>query len=216
MELRDLRIAEQTRKLIDYERALCVTDFDIEKLYRDAKDFVFTYNSRHKNDPPETLLSAAKVHAFGVLHLLYQVVATTYDEAQGGTFFRSLKQEASASESTMETLRFYDRQFPSVLPDDQKNIRDLSSEDVRGLFLHRVFLENPALSTSASPSSPRRVLPSHQVLEVSHFWRGAIPPAAASLKGRRRTCSPSSPHRRRPIPNLSPNRSPLSWCTGAR
>ena len=112
MELRDLRIADQTRKLIDYEKALCITDFDIENIYRDAKDFVYIYNSRHREDPPETLLSAAKVHAFGVLHLLYQVVATTYDDAQGGTFFQSLRQEAAASESTTEMLRFYDRQFP--------------------------------------------------------------------------------------------------------
>ena len=151
MELRDLRIADQTRKLIDYEKALCITDFDIENIYRDAKDFVYIYNSRHREDPPETLLSAAKVHAFGVLHLLYQVVATTYDDAQGGTFFQSLRQEAAASESTMEMLRFYDRQFPSILPDEQKHISNSSAEDARGLFLHRVFLENPALKVSAAP-----------------------------------------------------------------
>ncbi len=151
MELRDLRIAEQTRRLIDFNQALFITEFDIEKLYRDAKNFTYLYNQKHGDAPPETLLSAAKIHAFGVLHLLYQVVASRYSESRGGTFFSSLKSQLASSASMKEVLDFYDREFPSRLEDEKKNITDLTSEDARGMFIHQVFLDNPALTHSAAP-----------------------------------------------------------------
>ncbi len=151
MELRDLRIADRTRKDIDFNQPLFITEFDIEKLYRDAKNIAYTYNSRHKDDPPETLLSAAKVHAGGVLHLLYQVIASSYSTACGGAFFTSLRKQIDRNRLFQHILTFYDKEFPTIIPPQDRKDEELLSEGARGLFIHHVLLDNPALMAASKP-----------------------------------------------------------------
>lgn len=152
MAARDFRIARRTRQEIIYDEPLFSSEEFLEGMYNQAKGLSHRYNTVQKRDGREQYLSAAKLHAAGVLHLLYQSVVSQYLTEQDHDFFTRLTPQITKNHSCQDVLTFYAREFPSLLL-KQTDPTDfhMTEETIRGFFIHQVIMENPALVKAAKP-----------------------------------------------------------------
>jgi glycosidase len=152
MAARDFRIALKTRREIDYEDPVFASEEYLEGMYEQAKAIAHHYNSAQKKMENEAFVSAAKLHATGILHLLYQTVVSRYLTDQDHDFFTRLTPQITRNHSCQDVLGFFAREFPSPLLNKTRPTAPfLMEETTRGFFIHQVMLENPALSKAAKP-----------------------------------------------------------------
>ena len=76
MEKRDFRISKNVREFLDLKTPVFVLD-DMSSLYRDALRISYKYNEKLKSEGKNNFVSAGKLHAVAVLHMLYQLVLTS-------------------------------------------------------------------------------------------------------------------------------------------
>jgi glycosidase len=152
MAARDFRIARKTRQEISYEEPVFASEDQLEGMYEQAKALAHTYNSTQKREGGEVFISAAKLHATGILHLLYQSVVSRYLVEQDHDFFTRLTPQITKNHSCQDVLVFFSREFPSPLLNKSRPTAPyLMEESTRGFFIHQVMLENPALTKAAKP-----------------------------------------------------------------
>lgn len=152
MTARDLRIARKTRQEIVFQEPIFAANGTVTGLYEQAKSLAHRYNEVKRRSGGEQFLSAAKLHATGLLHVLYQSVVSRYLTEQDHDFFSRLSPQITRDHACKETLSFYAREFPSLLLTDQKPEDPVFTEEAtRGFFIHQVLLENPALVKAAKP-----------------------------------------------------------------
>ena len=120
----------------------------------DANGVSWAYNKamREKGEADSSYLSAGKLHATAVLHMLYQSVLDTYLKENNPDMFTRIMPLVESQEALKGVLDFYDREFPSPLLRTQLLDYTLYRlEVVRAFFIHQVLLNNPALVSAAGP-----------------------------------------------------------------
>ncbi|MFA7129317.1 MAG: hypothetical protein WC136_09125, partial [Sphaerochaeta sp.] len=90
MITRDLRISIRTRTEMDFFSALFPSTSDVGNLYRQANELAHRYNTRVKQRGGSDYVSAGKLHASAVMHLLYQTVLSRYLSDTEPDFFSRL------------------------------------------------------------------------------------------------------------------------------
>jgi glycosidase len=137
---------------MDFFLALFPSNSDLDGLYRQANELAHSYNSLvHKHQGKE-FLSAGKIHATAVLHLIYQTVLSRYLADTEPDFFTRLTALVSKNHATQDVLAFYVKEFPSpLLIEQEPPLAFYMEESLRGFFVHQVMTENPALVKAAKP-----------------------------------------------------------------
>ncbi len=144
---RDLRIAEITRKEIDFMEPLFQTGNGTVSFYREASSISFKYNEMKKKEGGDfEYLSAGKLNASAILHSAYQTILTYLISGTNEDFFRRRLATVEANDSLRNALDFYSKAFPTELPDERTR-----EEDMRGFFIHQVILQNRAMVAAAKP-----------------------------------------------------------------
>ena len=144
---RDLRIAEITRKEIDFKEPLFQTGNGTASFYREASSISFKYNEMKKKEGGDfEYLSAGKLNASAILHSAYQTILTYLISGTNEDFFRRRLATVEANDSLRNALDFYSTAFPTELPDERTR-----EEDMRGFFIHQVILQNRAMVAAAKP-----------------------------------------------------------------
>ena len=144
---RDLRIAEITRKEIDFMEPLFQTGNGTASFYREASSISFRYNEMKKKEGGDfEYLSAGKLNASAILHSAYQTILTYLISGTNEDFFRRRLATVEANDSLRNALEFYSAAFPTELPDERTR-----EEDMRGFFIHQVILQNRAMVAAAKP-----------------------------------------------------------------
>ena len=144
---RDLRIAEITRKEIDFMEPLFQTGNGTASFYREASSISFKYNEMKKKEGGDfEYLSAGKLNASAILHSAYQTILTYLISGTNEDFFRRRLATVEANDSLRNALDFYSKAFPTELPDERTR-----EEDMRGFFIHQVILQNRAMVAAAKP-----------------------------------------------------------------
>ena len=153
MEKRDFRISDIVRSDLKLSTPVFETDENISELYREALSIAYSYNQREKEKGKADFISAAKLHATAVLHLLYQIVLTACMNAGHADFF--LRRQAAINENNelKNALKFYSANFPSPLLNQDEKISEYKrgEEDSRAFFIHQVMINNPALVEASKP-----------------------------------------------------------------
>jgi len=149
---RDFRMARKTRKDMVYEDPVFTSNGTLEGMYEQAKMLAHRYNTLQKESGREFFLSAAKLHATGVLHVIYQTVVSRFLSEQDHDFFTRLTPQITKNHSCQEVLVFYAQEFPSqLIRNEHLTAPYFMEETTRGFFIHQVILENPALVKAAKP-----------------------------------------------------------------
>ena len=155
MENRDFRISEMTRGNIEVQEPLFTTEKGVGSFYRQAAELAFKYNEeRKKEGKNDFYLSAGRLNASAVLHLVYQIVLSyLMDDGQGDFFSRRLA-TVQNNEELRSALSFFSKEFPSELL-KKENPRPSEErqhiEDMRGFFIYQLMVDNPALLGAAKP-----------------------------------------------------------------
>ena len=152
MGARDFRIALKTRQDIVYHDPVFAVEDNLDGMYDQAKVIAHIFNKKQKELDSDLYISAAKLNAAGVLHLLYQSVVSRYLVEQDHDFFTRLTPQITKNHSCQEVLVFFAREFPSpALNEQQPTAPYLMEETARGFFVHQVILENPAMVKATKP-----------------------------------------------------------------
>ena len=147
MTNRDLRIAELTRKEIDFEEPLFQTINGTGSFYRESSSLAYKYNEQKKKEGRDfEYLSAANLNASAILHYVYQTILSYLISGTNEDFFRRRLATVNQNEKLSSVLDFYSKAFPTEIPDDRTQ-----EEDMRGYFIHQVMLQNRALLAAAKP-----------------------------------------------------------------
>ena len=117
MTERDLRIARTTRESLSLTKPVFVTTGNLQTLYNDANGLSYAYNKavKEKGLDDSVYLSAGKLHASAVLHMLYQSVLDTYLKENNPDMFTRIMPVIETQESLKGVLSFFDKEFPSPL-----------------------------------------------------------------------------------------------------
>lgn len=152
MEKRDFRISDIVRNDLELKTPVFMTDDNISELYRQALKISYIYNENEKKRGKNDYISAGKLHATAVLHLLYQVVLSACMRAGHADFFLRRQNAINENEELKSALSFYSKHFPSPLLNDNK-IEGIKrrEEDSRSFFIHQVMINNPALVEASKP-----------------------------------------------------------------
>ena len=154
MTQRDLRIARTARENLSLSRPLFITSGNLQTLYDDANGVSYAYNKmiKEKGEEDSSYLSAGKLHATAVLHLLYQSVLDTYLKESNPDLFSRALNLIETQESLIGALAFFDDNFPSPLLRSMETTKlYYDNETLRAFFIHQVMLNNPALVNAAGP-----------------------------------------------------------------
>ncbi len=137
---------------MDFFSALFPSSTELGILYRQANELAHQYNLKAKERGSNEYVSAGKLHAIAVLHLLYQTVLTRYLSDTEPDFFSRLTALVNKNHAVNGVLAFYMKEFPSpLLLDQQLPLDFFYDESLRGYFVHQVMLDNPALIKAAKP-----------------------------------------------------------------
>jgi len=137
---------------MDFFSALFPSTLALGTLYKQANELAHLYNLKIKERGGSEYLSAGKLHATAVLHLLYQTVLTRYLSDTEPDFFTRLTSLLSKNHAGSDVLAFYMKEFPSpLLLEQQLPLDYFHDESLRGYFVHQVMLDNPALIKAAKP-----------------------------------------------------------------
>ena len=137
---------------MDFFSALFPSTIELGTLYRHANELAHLYNIKTKERGGSEYVSAGKLHATAVLHLLYQTVLTRYLSDTEPDFFTRLTSLLNKNHAGSDVLAFYMKEFPSpLLLEQQLPLDYFYDESLRGYFVHQVMLDNPALIKAAKP-----------------------------------------------------------------
>jgi glycosidase len=137
---------------MDFFSALFPTDSDLHAYYKQANELAYSYNSLVNKHKGKEFVSAGKLHATAVLHLIYQTILSRYLTDTEPDFFTRLTAMASKNHATQKVLGFYVKEFPSpLLVEQEPPMNYYMEESLRGFFIHQVMIENPALVKAAKP-----------------------------------------------------------------
>ena len=152
MENRDLRIANSTRGEINFTKPLFSTQKGLSSFYREASEFAYIYNEYSKQHSKNEYLSAAKLNATAVLHLIYQAVLSFYLSDGQSDFFSRRVKTINENEDLKKALDFFTVNYPSIALEENKTMGfEAETENMRGYFIFQVMLNNPALISAAKP-----------------------------------------------------------------
>ena len=153
MEKRDFRISDIVRSDLKLSTPVFETDENISELYREALSIAYSYNQKEKEKGKSDFISASKLHATAVLHLLYQIVLTACMNAGHADFFLRRQSAINDNDDLKNALSFYSNHFPSPLLNDNKELNSFirREEDSRAFFIHQVMINNPALVEASKP-----------------------------------------------------------------
>ena len=155
MEKRDFRISDIVRSDLKLSKPVFKTDENISELYREALTIAYSFNQKEKEKGKSDFVSAGKLHATAVLHLLYQIILSACMNAGHSDFFLRRQAAISENDELKTALNFYSKHFPSPLLDmidkDKKNEYIRREEDSRAFFIHQVMINNPALVEASKP-----------------------------------------------------------------
>ena len=147
MTNRDFRIAELTRKEINFDDPLFQTINGMGSFYREASSLSYKYNEQKKKEGKDfEYISAAKLNASAILHYVYQAILSYLISGTNEDFFRRRLATVNQNDSLSFALDFYAKEFPTEIPDDRTQ-----EEDMRGYFIHQVMLQNRALVSATRP-----------------------------------------------------------------
>lgn len=164
MENRDFRISEITRDDIEVQEPLFETASGVSSFYREASELAFKYNEEIKKEGKnDTFLSAGKLNATAVLHLVYQTVLSyLMDDVQSDFFSRRLA-TVNRSNELRSALDFFSKEFPSeILKSEEEEITEAIKqlEDMRGFFIYQLMVSNPAFLSATKPLiAPEKLIP---------------------------------------------------------
>lgn len=137
---------------MDFFSALFPSTNTVGTLYRQANEIAHLYNSKVKEKDGSGFVSAGKLHATAVLHLLYQTVLSRYLNDTEPDFFSRLTSLMAKNHAGSDVLAFFIKEFPSpLLLEQQLPLELFYDESLRGYFVHQVMLDNPALLKAAKP-----------------------------------------------------------------
>ncbi len=137
---------------MDFFSALFPSTMELGTLYRHANELAHLYNLKTKERGGSEYVSAGKLHATAVLHLLYQTVLTRYLSDTEPDFFSRLTSLLNKNHAGSDVLAFYMKEFPSpLLLEQQLPLGYFYDESLRGYFVHQVMLDNPALIKASKP-----------------------------------------------------------------
>jgi len=137
---------------MDFFSALFSSTYEVGILYRQANELAHQYNLKTKERGGSEYVTAGKLHATAVLHLLYQTVLTRYLSDTEPDFFSRLTALLNKNHAGSDVLAFYMKEFPSpLLLEQQLPLDFFYDESLRGYFVHQVMLDNPALIKAAKP-----------------------------------------------------------------
>ena len=152
MQSRDFRIALKAREEITYKEPLFDTKQQLDNMYEQAKIVAYMYNGNQKDKgKKQEYISAASLHASGVLHLLYQTVVSEYLSEKNAHFFTQLSGQIQKHHLINKVLTFYEKEFPTYIKKSDKEKEHEIEESTRALFIHHVMIENPALVKEITP-----------------------------------------------------------------
>ena len=147
MQSRDFRISLKAREEIQYKEPLFDTEKQLDLMYEQAKEVAYIYNGKQTDQNKKQYISAASLHASGILHLLYQSVTSEYLKDKNINFFTHLSTQIEKHPLIKKVLTFYDKEFPTLVP----IVENKGIENTRALFIHHVLIENPALIKEVTP-----------------------------------------------------------------
>ncbi len=137
---------------MDFFSPLFPSTTGLGTLYRQANELAHLYNLKIKERGGSEYVSAGKLHATAVLHLIYQTVLTRYLGDTEPDFFTRLTNLLNKNHAGGDVLAFYMKEFPSpLLLEQQLPLEFFHNESLRGYFMHQVMLDNPALIKAAKP-----------------------------------------------------------------
>lgn len=155
MENRDFRISETTRKFIDVQEPLFSTENGLGSFYKQSSLIAYKYNEdRKKEGKNDSFLSAGKLNATAILHMVYQIVLSyLMDDGQSDYFSRRVA-TVENNEELRDALSFFSKEFPSIVLKNEtqnKSSMKMKEEDMRGFFIYQLMIDNPALLAASKP-----------------------------------------------------------------
>lgn len=152
MSARDLRISVRTRTDMDYFSPIFPSGGDFRTMHDQANELAQRYNSMIRKHNGKAFVSGGKLHATGVLHLLYQTVISRYLVDSDHDFFSRLSPLVSKNHACQDVVSFFAKEFPSpLLMEQDPTLPYFMEETVRGFFVHQIMTTNPALVKAAKP-----------------------------------------------------------------
>jgi glycosidase len=137
---------------MDFFSVLFPSDSELDALYGKAAELAHSYNELARKKQEAAFVSAGKLHAVGVLHMIYQTVLDRYLADTEPDFFTRLTLLVSKNHATQDVLAFYVKEFPSpLLSSLDLPLEYYTEESLRGFFVHQVIMENPAMVKAARP-----------------------------------------------------------------
>jgi len=149
MTSRDFRLSNIIRTELKDFSIYFSTQNEISSFYKQAQELSYNYNNITKNND---YISASKLNACAILHVLYQNLISNYIKNTDSSFFSRMLPLVSKKNSVNEVLAFYAKEFPSpLLTSKEVSMEQYTEETIRGFFVHRVMTHNPALLKSIRP-----------------------------------------------------------------
>lgn len=151
---RDFRLAKSLRNELSLSKPIFMTDENLQDFSREAGDLAWKYNEKQKERKGgnDEYLSAGKLHATAVLHLLYQEVLSIYLKETNPDLFTRILPLVIENKEMKATADYYEEAFPSPYVESlNPSPFTRLEEDLRGFFIHQVMLNNPALVKAAKP-----------------------------------------------------------------
>ncbi len=144
---RDFRIAEITRKEINYNNAAFQTKDGPSSFYSEAASLAYKYNQEMKKSNKDfTYISSGKLHASATLHYIYQIILTYLLGDDNDDFFKRRIATVSSNKELKSALDFFSKEFPSFVKED-----NTIEENMRGYFIYQVMLQNRAIVNATKP-----------------------------------------------------------------
>lgn len=155
MQNRDFRISRITRQLIEFQEPLFTTEKGPSSFYRQAAEIAFKYNEERKREKKtDYYLSAGKLNASAILHMVYQIVLSILLEEGHSDYFSRRLATVEGNEELRNALSFFSEEFPSELNSDDKSKQAKRSEkedEMRAFFIHQIMVDNPAMLEATKP-----------------------------------------------------------------
>ncbi len=147
MKNRDFRISEESRQEIDFTSPLFESKKGIASFYREASELAYKYNS-YKSSKSDSFkhVSAARLNAAAVLHMVYQTALSYLLEDRDDDFFTRRLSVVNTNKNLSDALKLFDNEYPTMLEEDKEEV-----ESMRGFFIFQVLLDNQALVNATSP-----------------------------------------------------------------
>ena len=146
MEKRDFRISREIREALGLWTPVFTTDQDPTLFFQEAQDIAYRYNEKAKREGRTDFLSAGKLNAAAILHMMYQEVLSICIRNGHLDFFQRRLRALAGNDDLESALAYYDENYPSPLLEEEKAEGLYKDEETaRGYFIYQVMKNNPCL-----------------------------------------------------------------------